>query len=83
MGLLEDLQRAPEVLGDKCSVQTFLEAHPKEADAIWEIVMGSEVSGAHIARVFGDYGLKIGSDTVNRHRRGECACELRMPERYV
>lgn len=83
MGLLEDLERAkPTVNGEPCTVQRVLEAFPEQADGIWEAVMEGPLSGGAISRLFGAYGFSSSADTVNRHRRGECACHLRMPERY-
>lgn len=83
VGLLDDLAEGSAPPGGPCTVQLVIEAFPDEADDIWQIVMNSEVSGAHIARVFSEHGHRTGPESVNRHRRGECKCDLRMPERYV
>ena len=83
MGLIDDLGAGEPPPGKPCSVQLALEEFPDEADDIWRVVMDSEISGAHIARVFTKYGLQTPPETINRHRRGECKCNVRMPGRYV
>lgn len=64
-----------------CSVRVLLETLPdEEAEILRMMLAADEWGGARIARSLKASGYKVQGEwvkqiTVNRHRRGDCACD--------
>lgn len=75
MGLIDalggdDLVRRPE-----CTIKALLLSLPdKERDALLAAMNNPAKSHTFISRVLRDEGHNISSNTVGRHRRGDCSC---------
>ncbi len=61
--------------GPMCSIATIREQLTADQKRNLDAAFGSEaIYASVIARVLGNWGHRVKADTVNRHRRGECAC---------
>ena len=71
---LLDQARAGAILpGPKCDEQRMLQAKPELVPEITELIRAHDIPHASAARVLSDAtGVDIESDTVGRHRRGQC-----------
>lgn len=76
MGKLSDLIQKDQRPGvATCSVALLLRTLPKaEAADLRAAVADAAVTGAAISRALTAFGHRVTTNTVNRHRRGECGC---------
>jgi hypothetical protein len=63
----------PTKKGAPCSVAVFVLTNDQAAKLAGALAR-SDITSAQIARVLKSWGLDISSNTVARHRRGDCAC---------
>lgn len=69
-----DAEQAAHRKGPPCSIGALLtEMDAEDADAL-QSALGSQMPHAWIARALAAIGHKVLSETVGRHRRGECSC---------
>lgn len=62
--------------GGRCDTGIFLEQHPDLADTVQEAMADSTIQGKAIAKWLAQtHGVKLSYWSINRHRRGDCACE--------
>ena len=71
---LLDQARAGAILpGPKCDIVKALDANPSLRDEIIELMRAHDVGHSPAARILTDAtGVDIATDTVGRHRRGQC-----------
>lgn len=76
MSFTEALTKAQQEFrkGPVCTVAVVLAAHP-EADKIKAAISERAIPGTIIARALAESGSKVGSEAIQRHRRGACSCE--------
>lgn len=75
MGLADALERATTKKGPACAMQTvFALLAPGEAAVLRAAFTDPTINAAQIRRALGEEGHHIGVGTVQRHKRGECAC---------
>ena len=78
MGMMEEMQaeQAASRRGAVCSfVEVYKGLHKPDVDDLREALQRPEIGTATIVRVLARHGFKLQSQTVRRHRRGECSCE--------
>lgn len=75
MSLADDLaNEVPVRKGPPCSVSTLLRQLDADDRAAVQAALDGPQSHAHIARTLRKHGHPIGDNTIQRHRRAECAC---------
>lgn len=64
--------------GPPCAISVILDrlADP-DAESLRDALGNGEIAHTVIYRVLTDNGFNLSINTVQRHRRGECACEPR------
>lgn len=63
----------PDLRGPKCSVCTLMSVLPKgEQEALQSALSDPVFTSAAISRALRSEGHQIGSQSMQRHRRGEC-----------
>lgn len=63
-------------MGGTCTVGAWLATLDKASRAEADEVMASGMFGTAISKgVEKVYGVRVGSDAIQRHRRGACACQ--------
>lgn len=85
MGLADELEQAQgaKLWRDLCGVHKVMNAHPEEADIIFEFcTLRPDKTHAAVAGTLRAHGIELSASTINRHYRGLCKCAERMPERY-
>ena len=78
MGMMEELEaeQAAARRGAICSfVAVYAGLQKPDADDLRDALNRPEIAAATIVRVLARHGFKVQSQTVRRHRRGECSCE--------
>ena len=60
--------------GDRCTVGLALKALGGEAEKLNAALKAQHIPGSNISRWLAARNLKVSAVSVNRHRRGECAC---------
>lgn len=71
-----EAEKAKSTKGPRCSVGDAYAALQKpDAEELRDALVRPEISAAVISRVLARQGIKIGGQTIARHRRGECSCE--------
>lgn len=58
----------------RCKIAIALQELPPERVASLEAALVGDYYGSVIATTLGKWGIKVGSDAVNHHRRGRCGC---------
>lgn len=61
--------------GGVCTVPAFLAGLPKDVRADLDAAFNAGVPVAAIVRALNKIGHQIGSDTLRRHRNGDCKCD--------
>lgn len=76
MTLADEIRAASKATGGRCTIGVALADMPDKQRTEWEAVFSDAgLDGTAIARVLTKHtGRRIQGQTVNRHRRGECAC---------
>lgn len=71
-----EAEKAQAKKGPDCAfIGIYKALHKPDADDLRDALARPEISSAVIARVLGKQGHRVASQTVARHRRGECSCE--------
>jgi len=71
-----EAEKAKSLKGPSCSVQEAYSVLQKpDADELRDALVRPEISAAVISRVLARHGVKVGGQTIARHRRGDCSCE--------
>ena len=75
MSLLSEIEAAATNRGTICSVYRVREALSKADQADLDTALADNgIAGSQIARALSARGHKVKGDTVQRHRKGDCAC---------
>lgn len=77
MGIADEIAAESRIAGGKCTVAAALAALPpaKRREFEAELAGPPDGRGNAIAKVLSRHSqLKIGGQTINRHRKGECNC---------
>lgn len=75
MGLLDEIKQAQPQVGGRCSVPTLLDSLPKDDRVDVEAALADiSIPATVIAKVLANHGHRIGSTSLQRHRRGACLC---------
>ena len=75
MGLLDEIKAAQPQIGGRCTMSTLLEVLAADDLADLETAMADPaIPSTVIAKVLANHGHRIGSATIQRHRRGACLC---------
>lgn len=76
--LLEEILAAQESKAtSKCTVRTILESvAPTDAEDIRTALGMSNITSTTLTDILKRRGFKLSSHTVQRHRRGDCSCEV-------
>ena len=76
MSLAERAKAKQSRQGPECGVRVLLESVDDAYRAeLLDMLDRHGIQGTAIAAVLREDGHRISSDTVQRHRRGECRCE--------
>jgi hypothetical protein len=78
MGIMDEIkaEQADTRKGPACGfVEVYKTLHKPDADELRDALGSPAITASTISRVLARHGLKVQSQTVNRHRRGECTCE--------
>ena len=78
MGIMDELEaeQAASRRGAVCSfVEVYKGLQKPDGDDLRDALARPEIGAATIVRVLARHGFKLQSQTVRRHRRGECSCE--------
>lgn len=78
MGIMDELEaeQAASRKGPVCGfVGVYSGLQKPDADELRDALIRPEIAAATIVRVLARHGFKLQSQTVRRHRRGECTCE--------
>ena len=70
---LSDFEAAVLPLGGKCQIRT-IDLSPTQRDQL-NAAMANGFGSATISRTLGKWGFSVKSDTVARHRHGQCSCK--------
>lgn len=70
---LSDFEAAVLPLGGKCQIRN-LDLSPTKRDQL-NAAMANGFGSATISRTLGKWGFAVKSDTVARHRHGQCSCK--------
>jgi hypothetical protein len=71
-----EAEKAQAKKGPDCAFVGIYKALQKpDADDLRDALARPEISSTVISRVLGKQGQRVQSQTVGRHRRGECSCE--------
>ena len=72
MTLMEELLLEPGSHGPTCGVKTLLDTHPDGLEI--ETAINSGYPATSLSRVLARRGISLKYLTIQRHRRGDCAC---------
>ena len=76
MSIRDEALAASRKGGFMCRVaKVKLEMSKKDAAELQEALDDITIDGTAIARVLSNRGIKIGVNSIQRHRRGDCSCE--------
>jgi len=78
MGLLDQIREESDrgPTRSECTIaRIYAEMQKPDADELHDAMADHGISSAVIARVLKARGVNVQSQTVRRHRRGECSCE--------
>lgn len=71
MKFAEVLESFSFINGRPCGLCSQLDER-KDADELWAAIDGDVYSVPIVRRALNEVGVKIGDESVRRHRRGEC-----------
>lgn len=72
---LSEFEAAGKPKGPMCSVKVALALLDKERSAkLAAALVTTGITTSQICRVLDGWGQPVGINTIQRHRRGECAC---------
>jgi len=77
MGMMDELEaeQAAARRGAICSfVAVYAGLQKPDGEDLRDALKRPEIAAATIVRVLARHGFKVQSQTVRRHRRGECSC---------
>jgi hypothetical protein len=74
MSLLDEAQSLTSRMGGTCGVELLLNSLSPEEQAELTEAIASSVEGSALARALAGRGHRVPSQTIQRHRRGECTC---------
>lgn len=78
MGFAADVAEERRAPGGRCSVPTVLASLPEDVRIDLEDALGDgAISGFAIARALSRRGVVLPGQTIQRHRRGDCRCDVR------
>jgi len=74
--LTDALEATRQNVGQRCGIRLILDQlDDADAATVTEWFRQPSISGAHIGRALTHAGHRVSTDSIGRHRRGECRCE--------
>ena len=75
MSLLADIEAAGRATGPKCTIALILaDLPPEDAEDLQTAIATERYTGNAIERALKARGYTVTSNSVLRHRRGDCRC---------
>ena len=74
MNLFDEIAAETNSKGPDCKTGQLLEELSKEDRADLERAINSKIAATAIVRVLARRGINLKSDSLRRHRHGECKC---------